>query len=89
MGVGARLPVVARRVHAWYRRGRPLSDGLRTLGTARQAAARSRKFMSQMGQEWSNANRSLGSRRSTETNGQEVPLTAISILFDHFVSYRK
>jgi hypothetical protein len=24
-------------------------------------------------QEWSNSNRSLGSRRSTETNGREVP----------------
>jgi len=26
-----------------------------------------------MGQEWRNTDRSLGSRRSTETNGQEVP----------------
>jgi len=29
--------------------------------------------MSDLGQEWPNTNRSLGSRHSTETNGQEVP----------------
>ena len=30
--------------------------------------------MSDLGQEWSNTNRSLGSRRSTETNGSEVSM---------------
>jgi hypothetical protein len=64
--------------HAAYMPGTADVDRHRTdsgLWVRPEAAARSRKFMSRTGQEWSNRNRSLGSRRSTECHKHKVTST--------------